>query len=534
MLPQIARPRTKFRVAVVHRPAAPPRVGRGGTLVRLFLTTDPGRLLAGWLVVRTVVWTAAVALAFPNPPLDLVEWLSWGGSCEWGYPKHPPLTAWVADLSARAALGGVWGVYLASYLATASCLWAAWLLGRDYLPPRAALVAALALDGVIYLTHDAAEFSNNVMLDAGWAWTAVCFHRAFRTGRLRWWAAVGLAVGLSLLVKYTIGVLVLAAAGYAVATPAGRRCLRSPGPYMAAAVATAVVAPHVVWLVAHDFQTIHYAVERSDGGSGFLRHLTHPLGFLGGQLLLLPPVAFVLWPLWIARGQAVGPAASPADVRFLHAVAIGPWVFLLALSAATGCQLRQIWGSPLWTFLGVWAVVVFRGAATDAAVRAVAVRWVVVAAGIMAGTVVKQVIEPHLWGVAGRQHFPGRELAAEVGRRWDERFPTPFAVVAGEGWRAGCVCCFAPHRPVLYSSGSMDYLVMEPWHSPWTGDTDLNARGGVILWDADQLTDVQVMVAMGPRFPRLEIQPPVVLRPLTGAAVKPTRVGLAFVPPCGP
>jgi hypothetical protein len=211
---------------------------------------------------------------------------------------------------------------------------------------------------------------------------------------------------------------------------------------------------------------------------------------------------------------------------------LGPVAVLLAISVATGCQLRQIWGSPLWTFVGVWVVVTLGGSATDGALRSSLRRWpVVVCLGfaVLAG---KYACEPFTTRAAGRTSFPGRELAAEVGRRWAERYPEPFPVVVGEGWRAGLICCFAPHRPVLYSSGSMGYLVFDSPHCPWTGDADVNARGGVVVWDYDQLGDTAI-VYIRSRFPRAELQPPVVLEAHTLAEVPPVRVGLAFVPPSG-
>jgi len=68
-----------------------------------------------WLVGRTTVWFLFTLLTFRNAPLDLVEWLSWGHHFAWGYPKHPPLPAWLAEAAHRAT-GDIWGVYLLSYL----------------------------------------------------------------------------------------------------------------------------------------------------------------------------------------------------------------------------------------------------------------------------------------------------------------------------------------------------------------------------------------------------------------------------------
>ena len=76
------------------------------------------------------------------------------------------------------------------------------------------------------------------------------------------------------------------------------------------------------------------------------------------------------------------------------------------------------------------------------------------------------------------------------------------------------------YRPVLYSSGSMGYLVLEPGHCPWTDDADLNARGGVVVWDYEQLGDTAIEYLRS-RFPRAELQPPVVLPAHTRAKLWP-------------
>lgn len=487
------------------------------------------RLFGAWVVLRTVVWLCLIVATHPNPPLDLVEWLSWGHSIEWGYAKHPPLPAWLAAASARLSPGDVWGVYVLSYLTAAGCLWAAWRLAREYLPPAHALAAALCLEGSLYLTYDPVEWSNNVALDLGWALVVLLAHRAVRTGATRWWAAVGLAAGLTFLCKYTIGVLLLPLCAYLVAHPVARRNLRRPGPYVAAAVALAVAAPHLAWLVRNEFITLTYAVQRSADAGGWAAHLRNPALFALGQLGHVLPMLVVLYPALARR-----PADRPGDLWFLHAAVLGPVAVLLALSAGTGCQLREIWGSPLWTFLGVWVLATLgSGSEGPALAPGRVLRWAALVAGLMAvAAVARAEYGPRLRERPYRHQFPGRALAAEVNRRWAERYPAPVPIVAGEGWIAGNVCCFSPHRPVLYSSGAMGYLVFEPRACPWTNDDDLNARGGVIVWDAAQLGD-EVPPDVRARLPRAVGGPPIELPYQTAAPIPAARVGVAFVPPAG-
>ena len=137
------------------------------------------RLLLAWLVVRTLAWTAAVAVGHPNAQIDMIEWGSWGGVFQWGYPKHPPLPGWLAGAALKLSPGGVWGLYLAGYVCAAACVWVAWRLACEYMPTRRAVFAALCLDGLAFLTNDPADFSNNVVLYALWAATALFLHRAY-------------------------------------------------------------------------------------------------------------------------------------------------------------------------------------------------------------------------------------------------------------------------------------------------------------------------------------------------------------------
>src|SRR5262249_14084519 len=136
------------------------------------------RLFWCWLTVRTVSWTVVTVLTTRNAPLDVIEWLPLGRQFSWGYPKHPPLPAWLTAASAQLSPGDVWGVYLLSYGLVAVGLWAAWRLGQEFLFPRLALAATMSLDGLRYLTADPAEFNHNITLDVAWALTILCFVRA--------------------------------------------------------------------------------------------------------------------------------------------------------------------------------------------------------------------------------------------------------------------------------------------------------------------------------------------------------------------
>jgi 4-amino-4-deoxy-L-arabinose transferase-like glycosyltransferase len=489
------------------------------------------RLFWTWLPLRTLIWTVFASLTQPNAPLDLIEWLAWGREWQWGYHKHPPLPAWIAETFFQLAGGRVWGVYLASYLCTALCLWCVWRLGCLMATPRRALLAALALDGLIFFNYDTAEFSNNVVLNATWALTILCFYHAVRSQRWRWWIMAGVVFGLGLLCKYTMAVVLAPLLFFVVWRPETRTRRTLAGICLMGATTAVVFFPHFVWMMHHDFMTITYGLERSASERTLVTHIKNPLLFSLSQIGRLLPVLAILVPLagWRWRMRRAG-AGGRFNRDYLLFAVLGPVALLLSMSLATGAQLREIWGSPLWTFAPLLALLALRINESPTAWQWSRRVWGVVAVGFLMYGLVKNYGEPYWSGRPGRMHFPGKQLAAEATRRYTESVGEPFPVAAGECWLAGNVSCYAPQRPSMYSSGSVGYCNFEPRTAPWLTEDEIRVRGGVFLWNAAEEGD-ELPAIMRVRFPHAETQPPIVL-PYSGFPnLPPARIGLAFQKP---
>ena len=132
-----------------------------------------------FLVAHVLLWTLLPAVLAFNLPLDTLEALTWGREWQAGYYKHPPTSAWLAELFRWGSLD--WPLFLLSQLAIAAALWAAWELARDVLSPWMALVAVLALEGVNYYNLTSLEFNANVVQYPCWAIASLAFWRAVRS-----------------------------------------------------------------------------------------------------------------------------------------------------------------------------------------------------------------------------------------------------------------------------------------------------------------------------------------------------------------
>ena len=51
-----------------------------------------------FLTSHLVLWTVVPSLVNQNLPLDTIEALAWGSNLDWGFNKHPPLSAFFPEL----------------------------------------------------------------------------------------------------------------------------------------------------------------------------------------------------------------------------------------------------------------------------------------------------------------------------------------------------------------------------------------------------------------------------------------------------
>ena len=474
------------------------------------------------IALHAVVWTLLPSLVNPNLPLDVVEGLFWGHAWQLGYDKHPPLSPWLLEAAARLVPGRDWPAYLLSALSVAVAFGALWRLARDFVPPGAAALSVLILQGVYYHNFTIPEFNPNVLQLPFWALSVLCLWRGLSRGSLLAWGLFGLFGALGILTKYFTGFLILALGAYLVLDSYGRAAWRTPGPYVAMAVGAAVLAPHALWMLLHDFQTVTYALERSGAlaESALVRHLVYPGRFLLAQIL----AGLALVVLFCALGRPRWhPAVSGAQARFLLAAALGPLILVLALSAVFGLRLRSMWGAPILSFAGLLAVAFFEARAWN--LRRFARVWAGVFLLAPAVYLALALGQPYFSDKGKRVHFPGRALAQAVETAWTERFGAPLAIVIGDTWVAGNVAAYAAGRPQVYVEG-------KPARSAWLDDEQVRRAGAAVVWR--QRTEPETPAepfGLAARFPCLEPGPAIALSWETGAELPPLKFGLAFVVP---
>lgn len=437
----------------------------------------PAFLGAGFLA-----WTLLPAWLAGNLHPDTLEGLYWGQHWLWGYHKHPPLAAWSAEL-VHAVFGSAnWAYYALSQAFIAAAFAAIWLLTRDIAGRRAALVAVVLLTLTHYTTYAAPRFNPNTVQFAFWAWTTALFWRAVTRDRAVWWILTGLAAGLGLLAKYSIGVLLATLLAYLLLSPAGRRHFARPGVYLGLAACLLVVAPHLLWLVRNDFTTLSYLVDRSDDTlTGPAGHLIGPLTFLGDQAFAIAPMllaaAIGLSPLGRQRIAALLPLMrqrlrSPAGV-YLAFVYLVPIAALAVASAATGIRIRTMWGmSFVLAAPPLLALLLPALAAPGLPASRFRAAALTLAPAFMIGFAVLMLVKPGLSGRPNIMNLDGPALSAAAEALWRRSQPGAPETVIGTIPEAGTISLYGAARPQVFEDA-------DPALSPWVDQDDVVRNGAV-------------------------------------------------------
>src|SRR6202049_2590132 len=273
------------------------------TIGRSPIGSRPRAAFAAFLVLHFLVWTLLPTLLYANLPLDLIEALTYGREWQLGYDKLPPLPWWLVEIAYRLC-GTDAAYYGLAQLAVIVAFVAVWTTALPLVGARRALIAILILDGLHYFGFTAVKFNHDVIQLPLWGLAGYALHAGLRGGSRWHWVLLGLAVGLALWAKYFVAMLALPFLLFMLLDPDARKALRRPGPWIAAAVALIVMAPHLVWLVQNDFLPFAYADMRAAPARGLIDHLWRPLVFAGGQLFFLAPALLIAVPLLWPAAQA--------------------------------------------------------------------------------------------------------------------------------------------------------------------------------------------------------------------------------------
>ena len=308
--------------------------------------------LAAYLLLWTFYGVVAKSSQDIHP--DMAELIAWSRQLEFGYVKHPPLSALVVSFWFEIFPIADWSYYLLSISVATFALWIVWRLLADYLDAKKRVVGVALLTLVPFYNFLALTFNVNTVLLPLWAATTLWFLRSFRTQSHFYAALAGVGAAACLYAKYWSVFLLLGFGIAAMLHPERATYFRSRTPWITSAICVVILAPHLSWLIDHGFAPFRYAMgvhgDRYFGDAAFsaIKYL------VGCQLYVALPVILTMMAARPHR-TVLADMTLPNNLD-RRLVALSFWAPLLSpigIAMLGGLELVALWSMPMWTLLPV-------------------------------------------------------------------------------------------------------------------------------------------------------------------------------------
>jgi Dolichyl-phosphate-mannose-protein mannosyltransferase len=304
-------------------------------------------------IVRLIAATTLIRLVFAATTglgVDESYMVTAGRTLSLGYFDHPPASWWLSWGAAH-LLGteAPVAVRLPFILLFAVSQFLVWRIGCLIADRQAGFWAAVALNlAPVFGVTTATWVLPDGPLDTALLEAALCLLYALpATGRraAAWWAATGLCAGLALFAKYSAVLTIGGAFLYLAVSPAHRRWLRRPEPYLAGVLAILVFSPVLIWNATHAWASFAF---QGDRVMGYRFRPLMPIQTLAGEALFVLPWLWV--PMMIAFVQGFRRGA-PWSHRLLVCLATPPIIGFALISAWSSQRILYHWAAPGYLML---------------------------------------------------------------------------------------------------------------------------------------------------------------------------------------
>jgi dolichol-phosphate mannosyltransferase len=307
-----------------------------------------GSLGGRWRILALVVIAFAFLLRLLSLgqveliPEETYYWL-YSRHLDIGYLDHPPMVAWLIHFGTAVFGEAEFGVRIGALCCAAVASFFVYRLTRNLFGEPSALVAVVLMQVLPFFFLTGLLITPDAPLTATWAAALYFLERALIAGRSIAWLAAGVAIGLGLISKYTIGMLVPAMVLFALIDPASRRWLLRWEPYVALALAAAIFAPVIIWNATHEWASFAFQTSRRLAEAP--KFSLHKL--IISALVLLTPTGFVSLAFSpLTRGLRTIAAADARRWRFVQVAVFVPLAVFVAFSLRHDVKID--WTGALW------------------------------------------------------------------------------------------------------------------------------------------------------------------------------------------
>ena len=392
-----------------------------------------------------IIWTVVPSLTNKNLPLDTIEALAWGSNLDWGFNKHPPMSAFFPEVFFKIFGAQDWAFYLLSQIFVLIAFYFVFKLSFEVLRNiKLSLISVLLLESIYFYNFTTPEFNVNVCQLPFWSLVVYFTWKIYETKEIKFSDCffIGLFAAIGFLSKYLFIYLLLAIIFLFTHSIFVKKIKKFDFKYLITIeVFLVLLVPHLIWLFNNDFITINYGLKRTGlEGSEIFDHFKYPLIFLLKQLGILVPFFFLIFLLV----KKVKFKINFKDQKFLFLLFVNilPIALMFLTSAITGSKIRTMWMTPFYLFFGLMFVYIFQSQINIKKINS-----------FLYGFIFLFFLSPILYSYESisktdkRTDYPGKEIAAKVQIVWDQDFDKEIEFVTGNEWNAGNLSYHLKSRP---------------------------------------------------------------------------------------
>ena len=399
-----------------------------------------------FLISHLIIWTLVPSLTNNNLPLDTIEALAWGSNLDWGFNKHPPMSAFFSELFFQIFGAQDWAYYLLSQIFVWISFYYVFKFAHEILgDTKLSLLSVFLLVSIYFYNYTTPEFNVNVCQLPFWALVVYFSWKIYSAKDIKFIDCflVGLFGALGFLSKYLFVYLLVSIDLLFVYLIFFKKTKKFDFKYLITLeVFIILLIPHLIWLFQNNFITILYGIQRTGlENANILNHIKYPLTFLTKQMGILIPFFFLIWLL--IKKIKFKFNLQDKKLLFLITINILPIFLMLLTSIITGSKIRTMWMTPFYLFFGVLFIYVLKSQINLKKINS-----------FLYGFLFLFFLSPSIYlfesiyQTEKRTDYPGKDIALKTQAIWNQDFDKEIQFVTGDEWKAGNLSYHLKSRPV--------------------------------------------------------------------------------------
>ena len=399
-----------------------------------------------FVISHLIFWTLIPSISNHNLPLDTIEALAWGSNLDWGFNKHPPMSAFFLELFFQIFGSQDWVYYLLSQIFVIISFYYVFKFSKEiFNSSLLSLISVLLIESIYFYNFTSPEFNVNVCQLPFWSLTVYYSWKIYSGKEIKFLDCflVGLFAAFGFLSKYLFIYLLVSIDLLFIYLIFIKKERKFDFKYLITLeVFLLILVPHLIWLNNNEFITITYGLTRTGlEQSAFIDHIKFPLIFLVKQIGIIIPFLLLTWLL--VKKIKFKFNFKDKKLLFLLAINIFPIFLMFLTSLFTGSKIRTMWMTPFYLFFGVLFVYLLQTQINLKKLKP-----------FMIGFIFFFFLSPGLYAYVSiskdhkRTDYPGKEIAIKTQYAWDQQFSSRINVVYGDEWNAGNLSYHLKSRPV--------------------------------------------------------------------------------------